>query len=152
MPEEAKKTIPKERRRYKRIKEAYSLRLRKFAFPFIESSDAWYKGNIINISACGILIVCQKEFFSLDLKIGDMLHMEVELGRWNDLKATDKPFDYYYQREPFTVLGNIIRFEDREEDHVLVGVDFIGVDESQRSSVFRFIQKKMSESVTGGQV
>jgi hypothetical protein len=70
--------------------------------------------------------------------------MELELGRWDHIKATDKPFDYYYQREPFSALGRVIRFENDDPKRLRAGVDFIGVDEGQRAAVFRFIQKQMS--------
>ena len=143
MPEETKKKIRTERRRYGRIKKAFKVRLRKFVFPFIESEESWHQGIITNLSACGIFITLQKDFLKSSLQVGDMLHMEVGLGKWNDIKATDKPFDYFYQREPFTVLGKIIRFEENGEKHLYVGIDFIGIDEGQRKSVFRFIRKMM---------
>jgi len=63
--------------------------------------------------------------------------------------ATDKPFDYHYQREPFTVLGKIIRFDENVEKHLYVGINFIGVDEGQRESVFRYIRKMMYNGVEG---
>ena len=150
MPEEVKKTYQFERRRYQRIRKNFKVRFRKFVFPFTENDPGWHQGVITNISACGIFILLQKDFLLEPLQIGDMLHMEIELGRWNEHKANDKPFDYYYQREPFTVLGQIIRFDDNEEKRMRVGIDFIGVDESQRQSVFRHIQRLMNNNHSEG--
>lgn len=144
MAEELKKIIQEERRRYQRIKKDFNIRLRKFVFP-VPERDNWQTGIIENMSAGGILVTLDTNALDGTLKIGDTLHMELEIGKWNDIKATDKPFDYFYQREPFTVLGKIIRFEKDNSNQLVVGIDFVGVDESQRTSVFRYIQKLLSK-------
>ena len=145
MTEELKKIIQEERRRYQRIRKDFKIRLRKFVFPFPKGNGVWHPGIIANMSAGGILVILKTDSLCGQLHKGDTVHMELDIGRWDDIKSTDKPFDYFYQREPFTVLGKIIRFERHDEKRLVIGVDFIGVDESQRISVFRYIQKLLSK-------
>jgi hypothetical protein len=142
LTEDVKKLILQERRRSQRVSKSFRIRIKKFVFPF-SGDHPQLEGEIANLSASGILVNLAKPPGS-DLKAGDMLHMDIDMGRWNDLKATDKPFDYYYQREPFSVLGKIIRFEE-SENQMFVGIDFIGVDEGQRAAVYRYIKKIISK-------
>ncbi|MCK5708657.1 MAG: PilZ domain-containing protein [Candidatus Aureabacteria bacterium] len=144
MAEELKKIIQEERRRYQRIRKDFKIRLRKFVFP-VPSDDSWQIGIIENLSAGGILVTLENDALDQKFEVGNTLHMELEIGKWNEIKATDKPFDYFYHREPFTVLGKIIRFETDSRKQIVVGIDFVGVDESQRTSVFRYIQKLLSK-------
>jgi len=147
MPEKIFNEKKVERRRHKRLKQKFSVKFKKFIFPFSNDNSLWHKGIIANISGCGVFIQAQKDFLEDDLKIGDMLHLEIELGKWNEYKANDRPFDYYYQREPLTVLGKIVRLEESDgKRFIYAGIDFVGVDESHKIMVLKYIEKKLKNN------
>ncbi len=147
MPEKIEKKYQIERRRHRRLKQKFRVRFKKFIFPFSEDNEIWHSAVISNISACGAYIYMQRDFLEEEIKKGDMLQMEIELGRWNEYKANDRPFDYYYQREPLTVLGKIVRMEKMEEGrYIQVGIDFIGVDETHKRMVLKYIEKRINEN------
>lgn len=94
-----------------------------------------------NLSEGGILFEIDQSY-----AIGSLLKLDIDIPGWERYKAEFYKADKLSGREPFVVLGKVVRLEDIGKGRFDVGVAFTAVDKGHRLALRKYLQHAVHTS------
>lgn len=127
-----------EHRKYVRIPRRYIVHCSPFTAKDLLSPgrDNITEGLLKNISCGGILFESKAKY-----DVGMLLRIELALPGWEKFKTEFFREDSYPLFNPLTVLANVVRLEVLEDGLFDIGACFSAVDEGDKWTLFKYIQR-----------
>lgn len=122
-----------EQRRFVRLPKRNVVRFREFRFT--DEPPRYFDAHYKDISGGGLLFESSHAF-----TVGTLLKIELKVHGWDRFKTEFFKPGSDSGSEPLVVLAEVVRVEAVEQDRKYdVGVIFVGIDESHRDALMRFI-------------